>query len=61
MGTTYGGDVKSTLENQAIFQPAEPEDPVTRYKSDYDKDGETVISYTKKITHKQAKEFNYAI
>ena len=45
MGTNYGGDISTTLENLKDFEPPPPEDPVDkyRYKDIYDKDGEKII------------------
>ena len=32
MGTNYGGDISTTLENLKDFEPPAPEDPETKYK-----------------------------
>ena len=31
MGSTYGGDIKATLENCRVFELPEPEDPVDKH------------------------------
>merc|ERR1712214_141400 len=62
MGTNYGGDISTTLENLKVFQPPVPEDPVTKYnyKDIYDKEGEKIIKLAKdQITYSQQKEFDY--
>ena len=60
IGTTYGGDIKATLENEEVFQFPEPEDPITAngYEDDVGEDGR-VIRYAKdKMTYKEQKKFD---
>ena len=62
MGTNYGGDISTTLENLKVFQPPAPEDPVDKYKYKdiYDEKKENIIKLAKnQITYSQQKEFDY--
>ena len=62
MGTNYGGDIATTLENLKVFQPEAPEDPVDKYNYEdiYDDDNEKIIKLAKdQITYSQQKEFDY--
>ena len=63
VGTQYGGDISTTLENLKDYEPPAPEDPVTKYKykniidPDY---GKTILQLAKdQITYAQQKEFDY--
>ena len=62
MGTNYGGDISTTLENLKDFEPPPPEDPVDKYKYQdiYDEKKEKIIkSANDQITYSQKKEFDY--
>ena len=62
MGTQYGGDISTTLENLKDFEPPPPEDPVDKYnyKDLMDEDGKTIVKLAKdQITYSQQKEFDY--
>ena len=50
VGTQFGGDISTTLENLKDYEPPAPEDPVTRYKykNIIDKDdGKIIIQVAK--------------
>ena len=55
MGSTYGGDIKATLENCKKFEIPEPRDPIDEYghKDDVDKEGKVTRKASDKITYKQ--------
>ena len=62
MGTQYGGDISTTLENLKDYEPPPPIDPVKRYGYDdiYDDEGSTIVKLAKdQITYSQQKEFDY--
>ena len=62
MGTNYGGDISTTLENLKVFQPPAPEDPETKYnyKHIVADDEKTSKKLAKdQITYSQQKDFDY--
>ena len=50
VGTQYGGDISTTLENLKDYEPPAPENPVTKYgyRNIIDKDdGKTILQLAK--------------
>ena len=64
LGTQYGGDISTTLENLKDYEPPPPIDPVTKYKyvDIYCDEGSTIINLTKdQIIYSQQKEISWDI
>ena len=62
LGTQYGGDISTTLENMKDYEPPAPVDPETKfnYVDLLDEDGKTVLKLAKdQITYSQQKDFDY--
>ena len=60
MGSNFGGDIKTTLENCEVFKIPEPEDPtVTNGLSDIlDADGRTIRSEKEQVGYKEQRKFD---